>query len=133
MKNIFSLVVISFLLFSCASIGDFFNGKKLHSSGEFVLGTEDIPLTQGMKRIFEESLGFDSHSGSILSSSYKVKSSKRKIRKFYVSTLPQLGWEIVEGHGHQLSFVRENEKLEMDLISKGEFVIVEFLSSSSLH
>lgn len=132
MKYFISLITALFFLSSCAIIGDYFKSDKLQSSGEFVLGSEDIPLAKGMKRIFEESLGFDSHSGSILSLSYKIKADDSDVKDFYLDTLPQLGWKNLPSKNHQLSFKRENEKLEMDFISKGEYVIIEFLYSSSL-
>ncbi len=101
-------------------------------STEFVQGSEDIPLLKDMEKIFDESLGFDSASGSIMSSSYESKTSLENIKKFYGKTLPQMGWNLKKIESSKLLFVREKENLEIELIKKNEKNIVKFFISSFL-
>jgi hypothetical protein len=147
MKKILFLISSSFLLFSCQ---DFFwqntpattivNSSELESeqqskyktSSEFVQGSEDIPLLVGMEKLFDDSLGFDSASGSIMSSSYETKDSLSTIKEFYLSSLPALGWKVTATDEGRSSFKRENEKLEIEFSFEGNHKIVRFFLSSSL-
>ncbi len=87
MKKFFLFVAFSFLVFSCNRIeiktpqnpvyaeipstgGPV---EKMTVSQDFVQGSEDIPLLEQMEKMFDEGLGFDSASGSIMSSSYESK------------------------------------------------------------
>ena len=74
---------------------------KMDVSEDFAQGSEDVPLLVGMEKIFDESVGFDSESGSIMSSSYTSKISLKKIKNFYSKTLVQMGW-------HQVIATRKN-------------------------
>lgn len=147
MKKILLLISSSFLLFSCQ---DFFwqnspatkivnapeleaeQPQKFKTSAEFVQGSEDIPLLVGMEKIFDDSLGFDSASGSIMSSSYETKESLSTIKEFYLSSLPALGWKVTVNDEGRSSFKRENEKLEIEFSFEGNRKIVRFFLSSSL-
>lgn len=101
-------------------------------SADFVQGSEDIPLLNGMEKIFDESLGFDSPSGSIMSSSYESKIPTENVKKFYGKTLPQMGWTLKKIEPSKLSFEREKESLEIELIKQDGKNIVKFFISSSL-
>jgi hypothetical protein len=102
------------------------------ASTDFVQGSEDIPLLNGLEKMFDESLGFDSPSGSIMSSSYESNMPLENIKKFYGKTLPQMGWNLKKIEPSKLSFEREKENLEIELIKQNEKNIVKFFISSSL-
>ncbi len=102
------------------------------ASTDFVQGSEDIPLLNGMEKMFDEGLGFDSSSGSIMSSSYKAEIPLENVKKFYSKTLPQMGWALKKSEPLKLSFEREKENLEIELIKQNEKNIVKFFISSSL-
>ncbi len=124
MSKIILVFLSLFLVFSC--------GKKtvpVKPVEDFVQGSEDIPLLTGMEKIPIETLGFDTASGSIITSSYKLKNDISAAKKFYRETLPQMGWEILEDKKDKLILKREKEKLEIEFDRKNK--IVKFLTSSS--
>ena len=126
------LLISSLFLLSANNVFALSNIGKNDVEQEFVQGSEDIPLLDGMKIISEDdSLGFDSESGSITSSSYKTKTSLKEVKNFYVTTLPQLGWKKIGKDDKKLKFVREKEKLEIEFESKKKDKIVKFFISSS--
>lgn len=100
-------------------------------SEEFVQGSEDIPLLQGMEKTFDEGLGFDSTNGSIMSSVYEAKISSEDIKNFYVKTLPQMGWKIKKKEGSKISFKREKESLEIEFFNQNEKNLIRFFISSA--
>lgn len=102
------------------------------ASEEFAQGSEDIPLLVGMEKISGDSLGFDSNSGSIISSSYEVKADFKKVRNFYLETLPQMGWKLVQNGEKSAVFKRDKEKLEIEFIQNGKMKRVNFFISSAI-
>jgi len=84
-----------------------------------------------MEKISEESLGFDSASGSIISSSYTTNLTEKQIRNFYLKTLPQMGWDIVKNVEKGSSFKRENENLEIEFLQENNKLIIRFFISST--
>jgi hypothetical protein len=105
---------------------------QIKPSQEFVQGSEDIPLIDGMEKVFDESLGFDSSSGSIMSSTYETKNNLEEVKKFYLETLPQMGWKSSKKKNAKVFFKRENEELEIETIKEGEKNLVKFFISSAL-
>lgn len=95
-------------------------------------GSEDIPLPVGMEKILGDSVGFDSESGSIISSSYSTTASLEQVRKFYLTTLLQMGWSLTGSGQNSLNFQRDKEKLEIELATEDKQNIVKFLISSAL-
>lgn len=140
MRRIFALISLTFLflpLFSCSP-----KSFKLQTSQEpgllqdqvsedFVQGSEDIPLLSSMEKIFDESLGFDSAEGSIMSSSYQTKTDLAQIKNFYLSTLPQMGWQLIETNETKAGFKRENERLEIEFINHDNKNVIRFFISSN--
>lgn len=143
MKKICALLLLTFL-FSCCLVKKFDNpvkpietpikeeSAKIEVSHDFAQGSEDVPLLVGMEKIFEESLGFDSSSGSIMSSSYETKIGSEEIKSFYQKTLPQMGWKMKKTITKKLVFKRENESLEIEIFKKSNKTIVKFFISSAV-
>jgi hypothetical protein len=131
MKQILSLIFCSLLISSCSK--NFFQkSEKVEASEEFVQGSEDIPLLLGMEKMPDESLGFDTASGSIIASSYTTKNDLQLVKKFYLETLPQMGWKLEQSSHSKTSFNREKEKLEIEFSKENEQKMVKFFISSSL-
>jgi hypothetical protein len=131
MQKISLLLLCSFLAFSCSQ--DFFkNPETLKPSQDFAQGSEDIPLLLGMEKMQGESLGFDTAAGSIITSSYTTKNSLQKVRNFYLETLPQMGWKVLQNGENKAMFRREKEKLEIEFSKDGEKKVVTFFISSAL-
>lgn len=138
MKKILILISLSLLLFSCKEIESefhyFFKPQKeeIQVSQDFVQGSEDIPLLLGMEKVSDDSVGFDSNSGSIISSSYVTKIDHKKVRNFYIQTLPQMGWKVMKNTESGIGFLREKEKLEIEFLNEEGELITRFFISSSL-
>ena len=141
--RISGLISASFLLFSCnlqkkpeIENLDFAANKNKNyeiASSDFVSSSQDIPLLDALKQINDdESLGFDSDSGSISSASYESSISLAKVKNFYLKTLPQMDWKLTGNEEDKLSFTREKEKVEIEFINKDGANIVRFFMSSTL-
>lgn len=137
MKKFLTLISLSLLIFSCTktelpSKHTPAKVEHLRASEDFVQGSEDIPLLVGMEKISEDSLGFDSNSGSIMSSSYATKIDLEKVKNFYQKTLPQMGWRISKSDLGKSKFRRDKEKLEIDFVNQDGKDVVRFFISSAL-
>jgi hypothetical protein len=138
MKKILLTVIASFLFFSCSeSMKEKFNFLKEKSvdviaSDEFVQGSEDIPLLVAMEKTSDEAIGFDSNSGSIVSSSYRSDVAYMEVKNFYINTLPQMGWNVTKNLETKVVFKREKESLEIEFTQENEVNIITFFLSSAL-
>lgn len=140
MKKIISLICVSFITFSCSEslkkdfdfFGIFSSEEPPQATEEFVQGSEDIPLLTGMGKTSEDTVGFDSSSGSIISSSYASTISHKEVRNFYIKTLPQMGWQIVKNLENKVVFKRERENLEIEFDKENGKSVVRFFISSAL-
>lgn len=142
MKKLFCLATL--FIFSCnLHLGNHSTAKNSHaknsvqeeslSTDEFVENTNDIPLAKHLTKISENDLDFDSVGGSLSSVSYKSKIDLEKIKKFYQETLPQMGWKVKKSSKiEKLTFIRENETLEIEFLNQdGNDVVKFFLESRS--
>jgi hypothetical protein len=77
---------------------------------EFVPGTEDLPLMPGLSPVAGSSLVFDKPEGRIVEAQAKGKLTRDAVARFYVQTLPQLGWSAA---GANL-WRREGERLKLE-------------------
>jgi len=141
MKKILSILLISFFTFSCEDFSQklkkTFEASKAEeeeviASEEFAQGSEDVPLLIGMEKISEDSLGFDSSSGSIVSSSYATKLKEKDVRNFYIKTLPPMGWKLVKNMENKIVLKREKENLEIEFAKEDGKNVVRFFISSAL-
>ena len=106
----------------------------------FVYGTKDIPLADGLIKIGEDSLNFDLDYGSIISSSYKTEQDISIIQKFYQETLLQMGWNLTENSSELLKFTRDNEKLTINFkklnnqeVNQKNELIINFTVSATVN
>ncbi len=144
MKKIITIFLAAIFTFSCSENFNFQNPfqtiedenleikEEIEISQEFVQGSEDIPLISGMTKSEDSSIGFDSSSGSIISSSYESTKNKKAIAEFYLNSLPQLGWQIINKNENKISFKRDNEELEIEFTSEQQKEIITFFISSNL-
>ena len=61
-------------------------------AADFVDGTEDVPLMQGLATVEGKSLAFDTPGGRIVEAEARGSLARAKVQEFYGATLPQLGW-----------------------------------------
>ncbi len=138
MKKFLLVFFANFLLFSCA----FDEAQKTDkpqtsneelSATEFVKGSEDIPLIDGLEQIDNDALNFDSDAGSIATTDYKSLIDLEAVQNFYLKTLPQMGWKLIKNDQKHSKFVRESEKIEIEFIQaeeEGYDDVVRFFLSS---
>jgi len=144
MKKIFAILLLSIFTFSCENFSfDKFKKsfektvspqeeEEVVASEEFAQGSEDVPLIIGMEKISEDSLGFDSSSGSIVSSTYTTKIKEKDVRDFYLKTLPPMGWKIVKNIQEKIVLKRDRENLEIEFAKENGKNVVRFFISSAL-
>ena len=146
MKKILSLILLTIFTCSCEDFSlqklkkSFENSvdsisqkdREIIASEEFAHGSEDVPLLVGMEKISEYSLGFDSNSGSIVSSTYNSNLNQKEVRDFYIKTLPQMGWQIVKNLEEKIALKRERENLEIEFLQENGKAVVRFFISSAL-
>lgn len=136
MKRLFCLCLI--LISSCSSYKK--DMKIQHEiavnsifAAEFVEGTDDIPLADGMQKIDgEENLNFDLPSGNIIAISYRSDSRLNEIKDFYIDTLPQMGWVSVDNdiaNNSKINFKRDGEKLEIEFVKEKGGNMVKFYAT----
>ncbi len=96
-------------------------GMAAHA-GEFVAGSEDLPLMPGLIAVEEAGMRFDSPAGRIVESVYEGIGDRDAIRVFYAETLPALGWQAFS----EDRFLRDGEQLEIDFFGAGSTLTVRF-------
>ena len=98
----------------------------------YVNGSEDIPLVKKLVQIDSGHLGFDSSSGSISMTTYRSWEDLDKVKDFYIRTLPQLGWRLLEERMEGLIFLRGKEKVEITFVNENGDDLVKFFVYSTL-
>jgi hypothetical protein len=79
---------------------------------------DDMPLMEGLHETGEGGIVFDKPNGRIVRSIAEGRVSIDAVRRFYVDTLPQLGWKRarkLELIDDLLVFDRETERLEIEM------------------
>lgn len=113
--NIFILTIIA----SCSYLK--INSPKIKvQDNVFVEGSRDIALLSGMNKINEDNIGFDSNIGSISSVIYSFENNPEDLLEFYLTTLNQLGWKLVNENNNKTTsqkynFQRDKENLSLEI------------------
>ena len=94
-------------------------------AAEFVDGTEDVPLMQGLVTIAGKSLAFDKPEGRIVEAAAHGALARAKVKEFYGATLPQLGWRAAGSDAWQ----RDGEVLRIDFTGRDGNLTVGFTLS----
>jgi hypothetical protein len=92
---------------------------------EFVTGTEDVPLMPGLTFVAGSGLVFDKPEGRIVEAQARGAVSRVKVRAFYGSSLPQLGWKRIGAD----QWRRDAERLKLDFDGKDGHLTVSFTLS----
>lgn len=80
----------------------------------FIEGLEDVPLLKGMEQVQKENISFGNEESRLVEA--YLTSSKMgfaKIEKFYIETLPQLGWTYQGKRDNTLTFYRDGEIIDI--------------------
>ena len=87
----------------------FFAGTAFALSSQFFTAVSDLPLMPGFIEQLDENMVFDKPEGRIIETEAVGKAEREGAERFYLETLPQLGWRFIGGS----SFEREGEVLEI--------------------
>lgn len=80
----------------------------------FIEGLEDVPMPQGMKQLPSDNVSFGNEESRLVEAYLQSSHTGFKaVEKFYMETLPQLGWSFQGKSGNLLSFYRDGEKLDI--------------------
>ena len=93
---------------------------------QFLPGTEDIPLMDGLKNV-EETASFDNPSERMVLVSAETRLSSQKISSFYKQTLNNLGWQEVKPN----YFKRGNDSFFIEITPSSSINQVQFRLSQS--
>jgi hypothetical protein len=136
MKSIKIFFVLPVLaIFACSlteSAKNISENSTTNQEKQYVLGTNDVPLFSGLEFVEEDSANFDTMIGNIVISKYVGDFKLKPVKDFYLQTLPQLGWILVDNKADKISFKREKDKLEIKLSYASRGLYVRFLVSSVL-
>lgn len=114
MKKLFILTAVCGLLLS-------FNANALSS---FIEGMEDVPIPDKMMQIQADSFSFGNEETRLVEAYLQSNFGKFSfVAGFYESTLPQLGWELTQSDSESLTFIRNNEELNITLTSKMPLIV----------
>lgn len=104
MKKIILLLIALFI--ATATISSAF-------AATFIDGMEDIPLMQGLQQVKSENIAFGNEESRFIEVYLSGKVSFQAVEKFYMNTLPQLGWSFEEKKQESLVFYRDNDMIEI--------------------
>ncbi len=84
------------------------------NAASFLEGYEDIPIMKGLSQIKNDNFSFGNEEARLVEAVLTgSKVGFKSVKKFYVDTLPQLGWTYQGQRGDSLLFYREGEALEI--------------------
>ena len=106
--------------------------ESIRSEKQYVVGADDIPLFFGLELVEDDSSSFDTMLGNIVISKYWGDIKVKSVREFYLEALPQLGWVLIDDKEDQISFKREDDKLEIRFRYSSKGLYVRFFISSVL-
>ncbi len=99
-----------------------FGFGTLANAGEFLNGFDDVPVMRGLSPVQNKDLVFDTPGGRIVEGTVAGSVTRSAVRRFYRSTLPQLGWERLSDQ----EFSREGEKLRIGYSGQDGNLVVRF-------
>lgn len=83
-------------------------------AASFLEGYEDIPIMKGLHQVQHDNISFGNEESRLVEAVLTgSKSGFKSVKKFYVDTLPQLGWTYQGQRGETLLFYRDGEALEI--------------------
>ena len=82
----------------------------------FVDGHEDIPIMDGLSQVENDNVSFGNEESRFVEAYLTGKGfSFEQVERFYMETMPQLGWYFSEKGSKSMIFKRDNEIMEIVL------------------
>ena len=97
-------------------------GASAGEKPDFMADVADLPLMPGLKEVPDAGMTFDTASGRIVEAYAEGAVAREDVIRFYLSTLPQLGWEAKADS----LFSREGERLQMIYLQDKDALVVRF-------
>ncbi len=92
----------------------FIFSSQICRAEQFIEGMEDIPLMTGLKQIVNSNIAFGNEESRFLEVYLEgEKSTFKDVEKFYLNTMPQLGWKFNGKQKQTLAFYRDGELMEV--------------------
>ncbi len=83
-------------------------------ASSFIEGLEDVPIMKGFTQIQNDDISFGNEESRFVEVYLTgSKAGFKAVEKFYIDTLPQLGWTYQGKRNDTLVFYREKESLEI--------------------
>ena len=89
---------------------------------EFLSSLKDMPIPAGFREIEDDQIKFDTPNGRIISTHAVGKGLVSAVRKFYMGSLPQLGWQTLDKDRYK----RDGEILRLTFRQKSSQVDIHF-------
>ena len=100
--------------FLAAALLGFLTFSAPVKAASFLEGYEDIPVMRGLRQIPSDTISFGNEETRLVEAMLTgSKVGFKSVKKFYVDTLPQLGWTYQGQRGNSLLFYRDGEALEI--------------------
>ena len=91
---------------------------------DFIEGLEDIPLPAGVTQVENGSISFGNEEIRLFESYLSAEKQKfDEIINFYITTLPQMGWQKGTKTSQKISFERDGETLEISKESEKPLIL----------
>ena len=89
---------------------------------DFIPGTEDIPLMNGLIIDDNETVSFDTPAGQIMTIVANTSKSQNQVLSFYATTLTSMGWQKITPY----FFQRGQDELSLSTTKNGGKIQVKF-------
>ena len=90
----------------------------------FVAGLEDIPMPGGLNQVENGNLSFGNEEIRLIEVYLTSENlSFEEVSRFYLETLPQMGWQLKKEKKQKLLFEREGETLEISKESAKPLIV----------
>ncbi len=97
-------------------------GARAEGHAAYLAAVADLPLMPGLAEVPGAGLVFDQPSGRIVEAYAEGRVSRAAVTRFYLDTLPNLGWRAKA----ETLFQREGEELRLDISGDDGALIVRF-------
>ena len=97
-------------------------GARAEGHVAYLAAVADLPLMPGLAELPRAGLVFDQPSGRIVEAYAQGPVSRAAVTRFYLDTLPNLGWRAKA----EALFQREGEELRLDIAGDDGALIVRF-------
>ena len=98
--------------------------RPLGAHAAFVAGLEDIPLPGGLNQIENGNLSFGNEEIRLIEVYLTSENlSFEEVGRFYLETLPQMGWQLKKNKKQKFLFEREGETLEISRESAKPLIV----------